>query len=593
MRLVSYPKLIFEVANVHGGSYDHFKRIVKYYNTIKYPKNLKSIKFQVISADDISTPEYHWHKTYQKLFFSPLQWKKLIRNSKIKTDIWLDLFDSYSFKILEQNLNFIHGIKLQPSILYNQNLYELLKKINLAKKVIILNISGLSLKKIQEFLRKFEILKAKKTIIQFGFQSYPTKIEDTNLNKIFKILKNFPQYDFCMADHSDATHDFSLDVPLYAKLFGAKYIEKHFCLSRSKSPYDKFSSLEPWQIQKLIGKIYDLNSAIGKDFINKNEKKYLSDSIQIPVASRNLNNKSALTNTDINFKRTNHRGLGFDEINKLREKNFILIKRKKINETFKKSDFKKANIGVLVTGRMKSSRLQKKALKKIGNLSSIELCLLNCKKIKKANKVVLATSYLNEDKILVDKFKKKFDVIAGHPDDVIKRFCQAAKKFKLDIVVRVTGDCPFVSPEIIDFLIEKHFAKGADYTAAKNISVGTSGEVYNVSSLNFILKKIKCAPFSEYMPWYFLNNNEYFNINIVDLPKDLIRPYRLTLDYNEDLIMFNKLVKKSKKSPGKLSTRTIFKILDKNNQLNKINSKFKLIYLTKKFQKKLKQVTSF
>ena len=50
---------------------------------------------------------------------------------------------------------------------------------------------------------------------------------------------------------------------------------------------------------------------------------------------------------------------------------------------------------------MKSSRLPRKALKKIGNLSSIELCLKNCKKVSKNIKVILATSFLNEDKILV------------------------------------------------------------------------------------------------------------------------------------------------------------------------------------------------
>ena len=101
MNLKSLPKIIFEVANVHGGSYAHFKKIISYYNTINYPKNLKSIKFQVLSANEISTPEYHWYKTYKKLYFSPDQWKNIIRKSNIKTNIWLDLFDNYSFEILK------------------------------------------------------------------------------------------------------------------------------------------------------------------------------------------------------------------------------------------------------------------------------------------------------------------------------------------------------------------------------------------------------------------------------------------------------------------------------------------------------------
>ncbi len=95
------------------------------------------------------------------------------------------------------------------------------------------------------------------------------------------------------------------------------------------------------------------------------------------------------------------------------------------------------------------------------------------------------------------------------------------------------------------------------------------------------------------MPWYFLNNNKYFKINRVDLPKKLIRNHRLTLDYKEDLLLFNKIVAKSKKSANKISTEEIFKILDKNPRLRKINSKFKLIYLKRDFQKKLKKFTKF
>ena len=56
MSLNSLPVIIFEVANVHGGDYSHFKKIIKYYNSINYPNKLKSIKFQVLSANEISTP---------------------------------------------------------------------------------------------------------------------------------------------------------------------------------------------------------------------------------------------------------------------------------------------------------------------------------------------------------------------------------------------------------------------------------------------------------------------------------------------------------------------------------------------------------
>lgn len=264
---------------------------------------------------------------------------------------------------------------------------------------------------------------------------------------------------------------------------------------------------------------------------------------------------------------------------------------KAIKNNIKK--IKKNRVGIFVTCRMKSSRLPQKALKKIGRYHSVELCLLNCKKIKNVNKVVLATSYQAADSILINKFKKKYNVFAGHPQDVIKRFCDASKKYKLDVIVRVTGDCPFVSEKIINRLINAHLSKKADMTYAKKISVGTSGEVYTVNALKFVLKKIKKALYSEYMPFYFLNNKKFFKINAIDLPKHLIRNYRLTLDYEEDLKMFNAMIKKYKHSIKKLSTQEIFNILDQNPQIAKINSNCKLIYQAKKFQNKIKKLTSF
>ena len=587
------PKLIFEVANVHGGNFMHFRRIIKIYNQIKYPNPFKSIKFQVLKADELSTPNYHWHTAYKKIYFSPEQWRILIRKSGIKTNIWIDMFDRYSFEILSQNFDYIYGIKLQPSILNNLNLFELLKNLNLKSKVIILNISGVLFNDIKNILKKFEELKPKKIIIQFGFQSYPTKISDTNLNKINFLKKYFPNYEICMADHVDAEDSFSLSIPIYSYLLGADHLEKHFCIKRKKSPFDRFSSIEPKEIEKFIEMIKKLNLSFGNNFINKSEKKYLDASIQKPVSRQFLEKNSIVSNSDIEFKRTEQNGLDFVKIQNLKKQHYILSKSKLPNKTFKANDFKKSRIGVLVTCRLKSTRLPQKALKRIGKFYSVELCLNNCNKIKNINKVVLATSYLEEDQILVKKFKKKFNVFQGHPEDVIKRFLGVAKKYNLNTVIRVTADCPFVSPEILNFLIKKHYESGADYTAAKKFSVGTSGEVYNVEAMKNVMKKLKSAIHSEYMPWYFLNNNKYFKINIVDLPKKLIRNHRLTLDYKEDLLLFNKIVAKAKKSANKISTEEIFKILDKNPRLGKINSKFKLIYLKRDFQKKIKKFTKF
>ncbi len=232
---------------------------------------------------------------------------------------------------------------------------------------------------------------------------------------------------------------------------------------------------------------------------------------------------------------------------------------------------------------MKSSRLKNKALRKIYKRTSISRCLESCKKIKLSKKVILATSYLKTDDILKKEIKnKQIKIFRGHPEDVISRYINAARKYHLDIIVRGTADCPYISKEIIDFLINSHFEKGADFTYANNSAPGTSAEIYNLSTLKFIKKKKKNTSLSEYMTWYVMNNKKYFKINNVTLPKNLSRNYRLTLDYPEDLKMFNLLYEKLNKKKLKVNLSNIFHIMDKDRKLRNINKNCKLIFKTNK-----------
>ena len=99
--------------------------------------------------------------------------------------------------------------------------------------------------------------------------------------------------------------------------------------------------------------------------------------------------------------------------------------------------------------------------------------------------------------------------------------------------------------------------------------------------------------YSEYLPYYFFQNKKRFNIKKVNLPPTLIRNYRITLDYEKDLNMFNAMIKKSDKRAEDLTTYDIFRILDQNRKIVKIVSGLKLKYRNKDFQAKLKKFTNF
>lgn len=238
-------------------------------------------------------------------------------------------------------------------------------------------------------------------------------------------------------------------------------------------------------------------------------------------------------------------------------------------------------IGVIVACRLKSSRLARKALLPIHGVSSVERCLENALRIKESSVTVLATSTLPEDAELENRtLAGAVKLWRGDSEDVIQRYLGACNELGIDVIVRVTADCPVVSPEIISILLQEHFATGADYTAPTKCAVGSSGEIYNAEALRRVIALLGKADYSEYMTWYLRNNPDVFKVNLVNLPPELVRDYRLTLDYPEDLEMFNQLFAKLDERGQEPLLPNVFSVLDADPSIPALNGHLTLKYRT-------------
>ena len=122
-------------------------------------------------------------------------------------------------------------------------------------------------------------------------------------------------------------------------------------------------------------------------------------------------------------------------------------------------------IVIIIQARVGSTRLPGKVLKKILG-KEILLHIVDRASKSKADKIVVATS---DDKsndpirelckrINVDCFSQ-----SGDENNVLKRFYNAAKKYKADIIIRITGDCPLIDPEVINKLIDMFNSSSWDF----------------------------------------------------------------------------------------------------------------------------------
>ena len=121
-------------------------------------------------------------------------------------------------------------------------------------------------------------------------------------------------------------------------------------------------------------------------------------------------------------------------------------------------------IVAIVQARMGSTRLPNKVMKKIGGVPMIELLLARLAHAAEVDEIVVATSEDARDQPLVDYVSGLgYRCCRGSEDDVLARFVAAAREVAADVVVRITGDCPLVDPELVDEAIRGFRSAGIDY----------------------------------------------------------------------------------------------------------------------------------
>src|SRR3990167_9678664 len=108
----------------------------------------------------------------------------------------------------------------------------------------------------------------------------------------------------------------------------------------------------------------------------------------------------------------------------------------------------------IIIARMGSTRLPGKVLMYLGGNPVLEWCVFAAENAPGVNQTIVATTTLRADDAIVNWCKKNgVQYFRGSESNVLSRFAGAAKKVKADIVVRLTGDCPFADYKVIGEVI--------------------------------------------------------------------------------------------------------------------------------------------
>lgn len=123
----------------------------------------------------------------------------------------------------------------------------------------------------------------------------------------------------------------------------------------------------------------------------------------------------------------------------------------------------------VVQARMGSIRLPNKVMKPIEGVPMIELLLSRLSRAKEVDQIIVATSVDERNQPLLEHVRKLgYACEQGSENDVLDRFVQAARTHRADVVVRITGDCPLVDPDLVDEAIRRFNALDVDYFSNTN-----------------------------------------------------------------------------------------------------------------------------
>jgi glutamate-1-semialdehyde 2,1-aminomutase len=202
------------------------------------------------------------------------------------------------------------------------------------------------------------------------------------------------------------------------------------------------------------------------------------------------------------------------------------------------------NILAILQARVSSSRLPGKVLKPILGKPMLGRQIERVLQSRRIDQLVIATSTEPSDDDLESLCRQiSIPCFRGSLNDVLDRFYQAAKIWKPQHVIRLTGDCPLIDPEIIDAAINYYLAGGYDYASnavQPTFPDGLDVEVFRFSALEQAWKEATLPSQREHVTPFIHQQPERFRIGHYRNVNDLSH-LRWTVDEPEDFDLVTKI----------------------------------------------------
>lgn len=193
----------------------------------------------------------------------------------------------------------------------------------------------------------------------------------------------------------------------------------------------------------------------------------------------------------------------------------------------------------IIQARLGSTRLPQKVLADIAGAPMLLHAVRRAQQAKELDQVLVATTVNPQDDTVAQFCQSNnINFYRGSEEDVLDRYYQAARAFQADTVVRLTGDCPLLDPDVIDKIVKLFKSNTFDYvsnTIRYTYPDGLDTEVFSFAALEKAWQNARKPSEREHVTPY-LHFSGKFTIYNVENDTDLSgQDLRWTVDDPADL----------------------------------------------------------
>lgn len=251
---------------------------------------------------------------------------------------------------------------------------------------------------------------------------------------------------------------------------------------------------------------------------------------------------------------------------------------------------KNLKVTAIIQARMSSSRLPGKVLFDLAGRPIIWHIVDRLKQCKNVGDIIVATSNLSSDDSLVKYCTdNQIKYFRGSLNNVLSRYTDLINIYKSKYFVRVTGDCPLISPNYIDNQIRILDLYNADLIwLFKNVNLLEGQAVYSSNLLEKVKKNATSKEDLEHVGGVYISNNpEKFRIIGIDPPSKLVElKYRFSVDENADY-EFMKYIYINLWDKRPIPLENVLSFLRNNVRAGSINEKVKDSEINNKVKEKM------